>query len=69
MAEPAEASRVAPVVYTQILYATFWSWVIFAAIPTGTTMIGTAIIVASGIYIWARERALHKKATALAGNR
>ncbi len=65
----AEASRVAPVVYTQILYATFWSWLVFAAIPTGATMMGTAIIVASGIYIWARERALNKQATALAGNR
>ena len=65
----AEASRVAPVVYTQILYATFYSWLIFAAIPTASTAIGTAIIVASGIYIWARERALNKRSTALAGNR
>ena len=65
----AEASRVAPVVYTQILYATFWSWLVFAAIPTGATVLGSAIIVASGIYIWARERALNKRATALAGNR
>lgn len=65
----AEASRVAPVVYSQILYATFYSWLIFAAIPTASTALGTAIIAASGIYIWARERALKKKSTALADNR
>lgn len=59
----AEASRVAPVVYTQILYATFYSWFIFAAVPTGTTIVGTAIIIASGIYIWTRERSLKPIAT------
>jgi drug/metabolite transporter (DMT)-like permease len=65
----AEASRVAPVVYTQILYATIYSWLIFSAMPTGSTALGTVIIVASGIYIWARERALQKKATALSVSR
>ena len=54
----AQASRVAPVVYSQIIYATFFSWYIFGAAPTSTTAIGTAIIVASGIYIWLRERAV-----------
>ncbi len=65
----AEASRVAPVVYSQILYATFYSWLIFAAIPTASTALGTTIIIASGLYIWLRERALNKRSTALAGNR
>lgn len=58
----AEASRVAPVVYTQILYATFWSWLVFSAVPTSSTVLGTAIIVASGVYIWSRERAVHQNA-------
>lgn len=53
----AEASRLAPVVYSQIVYVTGLSWLVFAAWPTANTMLGTAIIVASGIYIWLRERA------------
>ena len=51
----AEASVLAPMVYSQILYITFFSWLFFNSIPTGSTIIGTLIIVASGIYIWYRE--------------
>lgn len=58
----AQASRVAPVVYTQIIYATFFSWAIFGTLPTSTTAIGTLIIVASGVYLWWRERSLVAKA-------
>jgi drug/metabolite transporter (DMT)-like permease len=54
----AEASRVAPVVYSQIVYVTLLGWLIFGALPSGTTIAGTAIIVASGLYIWLRERRL-----------
>jgi drug/metabolite transporter (DMT)-like permease len=52
----AEASRLAPVVYSQIVYVTILSFLVFGALPSGATILGTAIIVASGIYIWLRER-------------
>ncbi len=52
----AEASALAPVVYGQVITATFASWLLFAALPTRATILGTAIIVLSGVYIWLRER-------------
>jgi drug/metabolite transporter (DMT)-like permease len=52
----AEASRLAPLVYSQIIYVTLLSWLVFATLPTMNTIVGTAIIVASGLYIWLRER-------------
>ncbi len=54
----AQASVLAPTVYSQIIYITFLSWLIFDTVPTISTVIGIAIIVASGVYIWSRERAL-----------
>jgi len=52
----AEASVLAPTVYSQILYMTFFSWLLFDTVPDLSTAIGVCIIVASGIYIWRRER-------------
>jgi len=42
----AEASVLAPI----------FSWVVFREAPTGSTVLGTAIIVASGLYLWLREK-------------
>ncbi len=53
----AEASKIAPLVYTQIIYITLISWVLFHELPDRWTVLGTAIIVASGLYVWLRERA------------
>ncbi len=55
----AEASVLAPTVYSQIIYITILSWWIFDSIPSGNTVVGTIIIVASGIYIWWRETRLN----------
>ncbi len=52
----AEASVLAPTVYSQVIYITFYSWVIFNSPPDLNTIAGTAIIVLSGLYIWLRER-------------
>lgn len=51
-----EASVLAPIVYVQIIYATLISWLIFSQAPAGNTILGTSVIVASGLYIWLRER-------------
>jgi len=52
----AEASVLAPTVYSQMLYIVVFSWLFFSEIPTASTILGTVIIVASGLYLWLRER-------------
>lgn len=54
----AEASALAPTVYSQILYVALLSWLVFDQTPDACTLAGTLIIVASGLYIWHRERRL-----------
>lgn len=56
--ELAEASVLAPTVYSQIIYITVLGWLIFGSIPDLATVVGAAIIVASGVFIWWRERNL-----------
>lgn len=52
----ADASVLAPVIYIQIVQAAVASWLVFGTWPTVWTLAGGAIIVASGLYIWHRER-------------
>ncbi len=61
----AEASVLAPTVYSQIIYITLFSWLIFDTVPNLSTAIGVVIIIASGVYIWNRERALQKQQTTI----
>jgi drug/metabolite transporter (DMT)-like permease len=52
----ADASLLSPMFYTQIVFAAFAGIVVFSTWPTIYTLSGGAIIIASGLYIWARER-------------
>ena len=52
----ADASILAPMVYTQIFFAAVVSYFIFDTLPTISTFAGGVIIIGSGIYIWQRER-------------
>jgi len=52
----AQASVLAPTVYSQIIYIVILSWVFFGETPSASTAAGTLIIVASGLYLWLRER-------------
>lgn len=54
----AEASAVAPFEYSVLLWAGLWGWVMFNTLPDGWTVLGAAIIVAAGLYIWWRETRL-----------
>jgi drug/metabolite transporter (DMT)-like permease len=54
----ADASILAPVTYLQIFMATLVGWTLFDTLPTIWTLVGGGIIVASGLYIWRRERHL-----------
>lgn len=50
--EQAGAATVAPATYIQLLIATFLGAVIFGDRPDGITLIGAAMIVASGLWLW-----------------
>ena len=53
-----EASLVAPFIYTNLLFTTIWGLVLFGDFPDLWTITGALIIVAAGIYVWARDRAI-----------
>ncbi len=50
-----EAATVAPMQYSQILWAAFYGTLFFGETPTTNTLIGAGIIIASGLYIVLRE--------------
>lgn len=50
-----EAGAVAPMQYSQILWATFFGWLIFDEIPDIMTLLGAGVVIASGLYIVMRE--------------
>ena len=52
-----EASLVAPFGYTSLLFATMWGIILFNNFPDFWTISGAIVIVAAGVYVWARERA------------
>jgi drug/metabolite transporter (DMT)-like permease len=55
----AGASLLAPFSYSQMLWATAIGYVVFSQLPDLLTWIGTAIIIASGLYTLHRERVVH----------
>lgn len=52
----AGATTLAPLVYTQLIWVTLLGWIVFGDFPDGWSLIGMAIIVASGLYIVNRQR-------------
>lgn len=50
-----EAAVVAPMQYSQMLWATLYGFLIFSETPEQHTLIGAAVIIASGLYIVFRE--------------
>lgn len=54
--EVAQAVVVAPVMYTLILWSTMYGYLVFADVPDGWTLLGAAIIIATGLYTFHRER-------------
>jgi drug/metabolite transporter (DMT)-like permease len=58
----APASVLAPFSYVQIISMTASSWLVFNQPPEMWRFIGAPIVIASGLYIWLRERQLGKKA-------
>ncbi|PRY92835.1 drug/metabolite transporter (DMT)-like permease [Hasllibacter halocynthiae] len=51
----AEATTVAPMQYSQIVWATVLGALLFAEAPDGWTLLGAGIVIGSGLYILLRE--------------
>jgi drug/metabolite transporter (DMT)-like permease len=62
----APASTLAPFAYSQIIFMTLASWLIFQQPPDIWLYLGAPIVIASGLYIWMRERALARPVTPIA---
>lgn len=52
----ADASLLAPFSYVQLLWASLFGFILFAVLPDAFTWLGSAIIIASGLYTAHRER-------------
>jgi drug/metabolite transporter (DMT)-like permease len=57
----APAASVAPLQYTMLFWAIVLGWLVFGDIPSVPVMIGAALIIASGLYIFFREQRLRKR--------
>jgi drug/metabolite transporter (DMT)-like permease len=53
----APASALAPFVYTQIVWMILFGYLVFGDRPDHWTLVGGSIVIASGLYVFARERA------------
>lgn len=54
--ETAPAPVLAPFLYTQLLWMVLLGYLVFGDLPGWSTLLGAAIIVSSGIYLFTRER-------------
>lgn len=55
--EKAGAATVAPMTYGQLLGAALLGWLFFGETPDAWSLLGAAIIIASGLYLWRINRA------------
>ena len=62
----APASAIAPFIYTQIIWMILAGAVVFGQLPDRWTLVGAAVVVACGIYVFNRERKLGVLTTATA---
>lgn len=51
----ASAAVLGPFLYQQIIYMTFWGWLVFGQVPDRSVMLGACVVVASGLYLLWRE--------------
>ena len=52
----APASTLAPFLYQQILYMALFGYLVFGTVPDPAVWAGAAIVIGSGLYLFARER-------------
>jgi drug/metabolite transporter (DMT)-like permease len=56
----ADAATVAPLQYTLLLWGIVFGWLFFGEQPKATMLVGAALIIASGLFIFFREQQLKK---------
>jgi len=61
----APVSVVAPFGYTSLLWSTTYGYLIFADLPDRWTLLGAFVIIASGLYVWHRERVHERRGSAV----
>jgi drug/metabolite transporter (DMT)-like permease len=61
----APASVVVPYQYSMIVWAIMFGIIVFGDVPSWPTMVGAAIIIGAGLYIFLRERKLGHQETAV----
>ena len=54
----ADAATVAPLQYTQLFWAIVFGWIVFGDFPSAAKFVGASLIIASGLFIFFRERRL-----------
>ncbi|MEM6906534.1 MAG: DMT family transporter, partial [Pseudomonadota bacterium] len=54
--QSAEASWLAPIDYSYLIFATFWGWAIFGDLPDIWMALGMGLIASAGIFTGLRER-------------
>lgn len=54
--ERAPASVLQPFNFVQLVWATLAGYLVFGELPDGFTVLGATVVVASGLYVWWRER-------------
>lgn len=57
----APASVIAPFLYQQILYMALFGYLVFGDVPGASVWTGSAIVIGSGLYLFARERKAHAR--------
>ena len=63
-----DAAAVAPLQYTLLMWAVFFGWLFFGDTPRVSMLIGAALIVGSGLFIFIRERTLKNREATLRDN-
>ena len=53
----APATVLAPFLYQQLIYMAIFGYLVFGDVPSAAVWLGAAIVVVSGLYLFARERA------------
>ena len=61
----ASASILAPITYSQMIWATAIGMFAFGTFPDHWTIVGATVIVGSGLYVWHRERVRHAPASTI----
>jgi drug/metabolite transporter (DMT)-like permease len=60
----AEASRLSPLTYLQLLWAILASLLVFGDVPGLVMLLGSALIAGSGLWVWRLDRAERRAAGA-----